>query len=89
MKSKRIPLRMCMGCCEMKPKKDLIRITKIQGKEKKGLIIDPSGKSLGRGAYVCKNIECVEILKKSLRLEKLFSQKISESFYEELEGVIS
>lgn len=89
MKSRHVPLRMCTGCGEMKPKDELIRVTQVQNEGQKELIIDKSFKASGRGAYVCKNTDCVKILKKSRRLEKLFSQKILDAFYEKLEEVVS
>lgn len=89
MKSKHIPLRMCIGCSEMKPKNVLLRITDLYNGEKKELYIDIDGNASGRGAYVCKNIDCIKSLKKSRRLEKLFSQSFSEKIYEKLEEVVS
>lgn len=89
MKSKHIPFRMCIGCSEMKPKNVLLRITGVNHGEKKELYIDIDGNASGRGAYVCKNIDCIKSLKKSHRLEKLFSQSFSEEFYEKLEEVVS
>lgn len=89
MKSKHIPLRMCIGCSEMKPKNVLLRITGMHNGEKKEMYIDIDGNVSGRGAYVCKNIDCIKSLKKSRRLEKLFSQSFSEKIYEKLEEVVS
>ena len=57
MKVKKIPLRMCTGCMEMKPKKELIRVVKSQEGE---VSVDLTGKKAGRGAYICKSIECLE-----------------------------
>ena len=57
MKIKKIPLRMCTGCMEMKPKKELIRVVKSPEGE---VSVDLTGKKSGRGAYICKNIECLE-----------------------------
>ncbi|MDI3530899.1 MAG: uncharacterized protein PWP60_748 [Candidatus Atribacteria bacterium] len=55
-KKRRIPLRMCVGCRERKPKKELIRIVKTPQGE---LLVDDTGKKAGRGAYVCPKPECV------------------------------
>ena len=55
MKVKKVPLRMCTGCSEMKPKKELIRVVKNKEGE---VSIDLTGKKAGRGAYICKDIEC-------------------------------
>ncbi|MEG1614595.1 MAG: YlxR family protein, partial [Oscillospiraceae bacterium] len=54
---KKIPLRRCNGCMEMKPKKELIRVVKNQENE---VSVDLTGKKSGRGAYVCKNLDCLE-----------------------------
>lgn len=79
------PQRTCMGCNVKKDKKEFIRIVK----NKEGQIsIDKTGKAQGRGAYICDNIECLEKLIKSKRIEKIFDMKISEEIYENLRGVI-
>ena len=83
---KKIPQRSCMGCNEKKDKKDLIRIVK----NKEGIInIDKTGKLEGRGAYICDNIECLEKVIKSKRLERVFETKINDEIYNNLRGVIS
>ena len=82
---KNLPQRTCMGCNSKKDKKDLIRIVK----SKEGIIsIDKTGKANGRGAYICNNIECLEKIAKSKRLERVLETKISEEIYENLRGVI-
>ena len=82
---KKQPQRTCMGCNEKKDKKDLIRIVK----NKEGIIsIDRTGKQEGRGAYICDNIECLEKVIKSKRLEKALEIKISQEIYNDLRGVI-
>ena len=82
---KKPPERTCMGCNVKKPKKEFIRIVKTKDGE---IDIDRTGKIQGRGAYICDNIECLEKLIKSKRLEKVFETKISEEIYEKLRGVI-
>lgn len=82
---KRQPQRTCMGCNEKKDKKDLIRIVKNKQNE---INIDETGKSEGRGAYICNNIECLEKTIKTKRIEKVFEQKIPEEIYEKLRGVM-
>lgn len=82
---KKPPERTCMGCNIKKPKKEFIRIVKTKDGE---INIDRTGKIQGRGAYICDNIECLEKLIKSKRLEKVFETKISEEIYEKLRGVI-
>ncbi len=82
---KNLPQRTCMGCNSKKDKKDLIRIVK----NKEGIIsIDKTGKANGRGAYICNNVECLEKVVKSKRLERVLETKISEEIYENLRGVI-
>ena len=81
----KLPERTCMGCNVKKPKKELIRIVK----NKEGEInVDRTGKMQGRGAYICDNIDCLEKLIKTKRLEKIFETKISNEIYEKLRGVI-
>lgn len=74
-----------MGCNTKKEKSEFIRIVKNKNDEIK---IDKTGKSEGRGAYICNNEQCLEKLKKSKRLERVFKQKISDEIYENLRGVI-
>lgn len=82
---KKIPLRTCMGCNEKKPKKELIRIVK----NKDGIIsIDRTGKLDGRGSYICDQVECLDKVVKSKRLEKVLESKISDEVYNNLRGVI-
>ena len=82
---KKQPERTCMGCNEKKPKKEFVRIVKNKENE---INIDKTWKMSGRGAYICENIECLEKLQKSKRLEKVFDMKISNEIYEKLRGVI-
>ena len=66
MKSKKIPLRRCVGCMESKPKKELIRLTLESGRPK----IDPGGKSNGRGIYICRDMECLSKAGKRKSIER-------------------
>ena len=78
---KKVPLRKCTGCQEMKPKKELIRIVKSDD----GVFrLDRSGKMQGRGAYICPNAGCLEKAHKSKGLERSFKEKVPQSVYEEL-----
>ena len=79
---KKIPMRMCTGCGEMKPKKELVRVVKSPEGE---ISIDRTGRSPGRGAYVCPNPEFLKKAKKSRRLEKAFASQIPEEVYDALE----
>ncbi len=82
---KKIVQRMCMACNTKKDKKELIRIVL----NKSGQIeIDKTGKLSGRGAYICNNLDCLNKLIKTKRLEKIFNIKIDEEIYKNLRGVI-
>jgi len=73
---------MCLGCNEMKPKKELIRVVRSP----EGVIsLDTTGKKSGRGAYVCPNAECLRLARKSRKLEKSFSCRISDEVYDNME----
>ena len=82
---KRQPQRTCMGCNQKKDKNELIRIVKNKNDE---ITIDRTGKLEGRGAYICEDINCLERVVKSKRLEKVLEIKISKEIYEKLRGVI-
>ena len=82
---KRQPQRTCMGCNEKKDKSNLLRIVKSSDGN---INIDNTGKLNGRGAYICKNIDCLEKAMKSKRLEKSFKMKIDLGIYNNLRGVI-
>lgn len=79
MKPKKIPMRMCLGCNEMKPKKELIRVVKSPEGE---INLDFTGKKSGRGAYICRSVECFNKARKGRRLEKAFSCKIDAGVYD-------
>lgn len=97
MVKKKIPLRKCSGCGEMKPKRELIRVVKAPDvKNDEGEVIsqgeitlDLSGKKPGRGAYVCKSIECLALARKARRFERAFSCKIPDSVYDGMEEELS
>ncbi|MBQ5320940.1 MAG: YlxR family protein [Oscillospiraceae bacterium] len=81
MKNKKQPERMCLGCREMKLKKELIRIVRSAEGE---ISIDRTGKKSGRGAYICPEEKCLKNAIKQNALEKTFSQKISDEIYNNL-----
>lgn len=81
-KQRKIPLRMCIGCHTMKPKKEMLRIVKNKEGE---ISIDFKGKKPGRGAYICNDISCFNQVRKSKKLEKTFEQRIDEDIYKQLE----
>ena len=82
---KKVVQRMCMGCNTKKDKRELIRI--VASKDG-NISIDTTGKLSGRGAYICDNVECLEKVIKTKRLERALEKNISEEIYNELRGVI-
>ncbi len=81
-KLKKIPLRQCIACRELKEKRDMLRIVKdADGK----VFIDFSSKASGRGAYICNNPDCVKKLKKSRLLDKAFACRVDETVYSAIE----
>jgi len=86
MAEKKIPLRKCTGCNEMKPKKELIRVLKTTEEE---IILDKTGKKNGRGAYLCNSLECFKQARKSRGLERSLQVKIPDEIYETLEKELS
>lgn len=80
---KNLPKRTCMGCNQIKLKKELIRI--VKNKEDQ-IFIDKTGKANGRGAYLCNDMQCLEKLIKTKRLERIFETKIEPELYERLRG---
>ena len=75
MKPKKIPMRMCVGCREMKEKRELIRIVRTPEGE---AVLDPTGKRSGRGAYVCRNAECLRRSIKQKQLERQLEITLTE-----------
>ncbi len=82
MKQKKLPLRMCAGCGEHKPKKELVRVVKSPEGE---ISLDLSGRKPGRGAYICPARECLQKARKARRLEKAFSCQIPEDVYDAMD----
>lgn len=97
MKQRKMPLRKCTGCGEMKEKRELIRVVKAPDiKDKnceilaKGEIsLDLTGRKAGRGAYVCRNIDCFEKARKARRFERSLSCKIPEEVYEQMKSELA
>ena len=79
---KKLPMRQCVGCREMRPKKELIRVVKSPEGE---VSLDFKGKKPGRGAYVCPDPQCLKRARKSKALERAFAQAIPPEVYERLE----
>ena len=86
MKKKKIPVRMCSGCGEHFPKKELVRVVLSPEGE---ISVDLTGKKSGRGAYICHNVECLRKARKSRRLERAFESQIPDEVYSRLEEEIS
>lgn len=81
MKTRKIPLRKCVGCNEQRPKKELLRVVK----NKEGdIFVDFTGKANGRGAYICPKVECLEIAKKKKSLNRALECEISDEIYKKL-----
>ncbi len=80
--NKKIPVRRCVGCQEMKNKKEMIRVIRTKEGE---ILLDATGKKNGRGAYICPSKECLGKAVKSKGLERSFKQAIPEEVYEALE----
>ena len=82
MSEKKVPLRMCLSCRELKEKKAMLRVVKnAEGK----IFIDFSSKASGRGAYVCDNPDCIKKLRKQRILNKVFSCAVEEDIYAAIE----
>lgn len=80
---KKIPLRQCLGCREMKPKRELIRAVKSPEGE---ISLDFKGRKPGRGAYVCPSPDCLKKARKARALERAFSAQIPDEVWAELEA---
>ena len=94
---KKIPMRKCTGCGEMKPKRELIRVVKAPGvKDENGNVtesgavsLDLTGKKSGRGAYVCKSAACFEKARKARRFERSLSCRIPDEVYEQMSAELN
>ncbi len=82
MKERKIPMRMCAGCGEHKAKTELMRVVR----DSEGNIsLDLTGKKNGRGAYLCRNGECLKRARKSRRIDRTFEIQIPDAIYDRLE----
>ena len=84
-KTRKIPMRTCIGCREQKPKKELIRV--VRNKENQ-ILLDLTGKANGRGAYLCRSKDCLDKAIKSKALNRAFSTEIDKETYEKLKESI-
>ncbi len=82
---KKMPLRKCIGCQEMKNKKQLIRV--VKNKENQ-FFVDLTGKQNGRGAYICSSSECIDKAIKNKALERTFACQVPKEIYEQMQEAI-
>ena len=82
MSTKKIPLRQCIGCGEIKSKKEMIRILKT---ETEGFVLDSTGRKNGRGAYLCPSSQCLAKAVKNRGLDRSFKMQVPREAYESLE----
>ncbi len=82
---KKIPMRQCLGCREMKPKRELLRLVRSPEGE---VSIDMKGKAPGRGAYICKSVECMKKARRSKAFDRAFEIKISDEMLDRLQQEI-
>ena len=80
--NKKIPMRQCVGCMEMKQKNTMMRVLKTP---EDTIVLDVTGKKNGRGAYLCKSRECLQKARKNRGLERSFKMNLSSEIYEGLE----
>lgn len=80
--AKKIPMRQCVGCGEMKSKKEMMRVLKTPEDE---IVLDVTGKKNGRGAYLCKSGQCLAGARKNKGLERSFKMSIPNEVYDKLE----
>ena len=82
MKEKKLPLRMCTGWSEHKPKKELVRVVRSPEGE---ISLDLTGRKPGRGAYICPSLDCLRKARRAKRLERAFSCRIPDAVYDAME----
>ena len=85
MTTRKVPLRKCTGCGEMKPKRELVRVVRSKDGE---VSLDLLGKKPGRGAYICKDKECLKHARKAKRIERALECQISPELYDMMEKEI-
>ena len=93
MTAKKIPMRKCLGCGEMFPKRELVRVVKTKtgeqdGQETYSISLDKTGKAAGRGAYVCKKVGCLEAAQKAKRFQRALECQIPEEVFEKMKAEI-
>ena len=81
-KVRKIPVRQCMGCNEHKPKAELLRVVRSPDG---AVSLDFTGKKSGRGAYICREVKCLQRARKSRRLERVLECSIPDEVYDAME----
>ena len=84
--TKKVPMRQCTGCRQMKSKRDMIRVIKTAENE---ICIDTTGRKNGRGAYICPTMDCLKQAMKSRGLERSLKTSIPDTVYQQLEEEMS
>lgn len=85
MKTKKIPVRLCVACRSPRPKKEMLRVVKSP----EGMLkLDTTGKAQGRGAYICPEVECLDKAKKTRALERALEYPLTDELYNEIKRVI-
>ncbi len=88
MTGRKTPMRKCMGCMQMFPKKELVRVVRTKvgdGEDDYEITLDLTGKKAGRGAYICKNISCLQTARKAKRISRALDCAIPDTVYDTLE----
>ena len=85
MKPKKIPMRLCLGCGEMKPKRELIRVVRSP---EGSVSLDFTGKAPGRGAYLCPDVQCLKKARKSGSIGRALDTEIPAEIYDEMEAAM-
>ena len=93
MTAKKIPMRKSLGCGEMYPKKELDRVVRTKTGEENGeeiytVSLDKTGKKAGRGAYICKNVKCLQLAAKAKRFQRALECQIPEEVFEKMSAEI-
>lgn len=86
MTTKKVPMRQCVGCAQMKSKKELLRVIKTPEEE---ILLDVTGRKNGRGAYICASMECLKMARQRKGLERSLKVAIPPEVYETLEQEMS
>ncbi|MHB1315551.1 MAG: RNase P modulator RnpM [Christensenellales bacterium] len=81
MKPRKIPMRMCVGCREMKPKRELVRVVRSQD----GILFDKTGRLPGRGAYICPSQECLNKAIKTKAIDRMLESKLDDEIIKQLQ----